>query len=194
MQVWHIADVPPNDKFQYTHFAHKLNSFDTAPTKLLASDSRLRPDRYALEMGDLSKSGTEKSRFISFVPFLSPCAQKYIFEHCLSNVYIKFCNSLTCSMLHSITILFVEITWPRWVVVPSGWVGVLLGPVFQKMRLRSLECGWLNSREKKCATRQAVIILLCCYHSIRRYGSTLVRVIVVNLHSNCLNPYYVDIL
>lgn len=87
MQVWHIADVPPNDKFQYTHFAHKLNSFDTAPRKLLASDSRLRPDRYALEMGDLSKSGTEKSRFISFVPFLSPCAQKYIFEHCLSDVY-----------------------------------------------------------------------------------------------------------
>ncbi|MCI01155.1 oxysterol-binding protein 3C-like, partial [Trifolium medium] len=60
--VWHVADVPPNDKFQYTHFAHKLNSFDTAPRKLLASDSRLRPDRYALELGDLSKSGTEKSR------------------------------------------------------------------------------------------------------------------------------------
>lgn len=60
-EVWHIADVPPNDKFQYTHFAHKLNSFDTAPRKLLASDSRLRPDRYALEIGDLSKSGTEKS-------------------------------------------------------------------------------------------------------------------------------------
>ncbi|KAL5130184.1 Oxysterol-binding protein-related protein 3C [Glycine soja] len=60
-EVWHVADVPQNDKFQYTHFAHKINSFDTAPRKLLASDSRLRPDRYALEMGDLSKSGTEKS-------------------------------------------------------------------------------------------------------------------------------------
>jgi hypothetical protein len=60
-EVWHVADVPPNDKFQYTHFAHKINSFDTAPKKLLASDSRLRPDRYALELGDLSKSGTEKS-------------------------------------------------------------------------------------------------------------------------------------
>ncbi|CAI8616580.1 unnamed protein product [Vicia faba] len=60
-EVWHVADVPPNDKFQYTHFAHKINSFDTAPRKLLASDSRLRPDRYALEMGDLSKSGAEKS-------------------------------------------------------------------------------------------------------------------------------------
>ncbi|XP_027347176.1 oxysterol-binding protein-related protein 3C-like [Abrus precatorius] len=60
-EVWHVADVPPDDKFQYTYFAHKINSFDTAPRKLLASDSRLRPDRYALEMGDLSKAGTEKS-------------------------------------------------------------------------------------------------------------------------------------
>ncbi|KAG4955592.1 hypothetical protein JHK85_041972 [Glycine max] len=60
-EVWHVADVPKNDKFQYTYFAHKINSFDTAPKKLLASDSRLRPDRYALEMGDLSKSGAEKS-------------------------------------------------------------------------------------------------------------------------------------
>nr|XP_017183177.1 oxysterol-binding protein-related protein 3A isoform X3 [Malus domestica] len=61
-EVWHVADVPKNDKFQYTYFAHKINSFDTAPKKLLASDSRLRPDRYALEKGDLSKSGAEKSR------------------------------------------------------------------------------------------------------------------------------------
>ncbi|XP_043815529.1 oxysterol-binding protein-related protein 3C isoform X2 [Manihot esculenta] len=60
-EAWHVADVPPNDKFQYTYFAHKLNSFDTAPRKLLASDSRLRPDRLALEKGDLSKAGAEKS-------------------------------------------------------------------------------------------------------------------------------------
>ncbi|KAG5376331.1 hypothetical protein IGI04_040927 [Brassica rapa subsp. trilocularis] len=53
--VWHVADVPKNDKFQYTHFGHKINSFDTAPSKLLASDSRLRPVRYALEQADLSK-------------------------------------------------------------------------------------------------------------------------------------------
>ncbi|KAG7538548.1 Oxysterol-binding protein superfamily [Arabidopsis suecica] len=59
-EVWHLADVPKNDKFQYTHFAHKINSFDTAPAKLLASDSRIRPDRYALEQGDLSKAGAEK--------------------------------------------------------------------------------------------------------------------------------------
>lgn len=61
-EVWRVADVPSNDKFQYTHFAHKINSFNTAPNKLLPSDSRLRPDRYALEMGDMGKAGTEKSR------------------------------------------------------------------------------------------------------------------------------------
>ncbi|KAE8732397.1 Oxysterol-binding protein-related protein 3C [Hibiscus syriacus] len=60
--VWHVADTPKNDQFQFTYFAHKINSFDTAPKKLLASDSRLRPDRFALEKGDLSKAGAEKSR------------------------------------------------------------------------------------------------------------------------------------
>jgi len=60
-EVWRVAETPKNDKFQYTHFAHKINSFDTAPKKLLASDSRLRPDRMALEKGDLSTSGYEKS-------------------------------------------------------------------------------------------------------------------------------------
>ena len=64
LQVWRVADVPENDKFQFTYFAHKINSFETAPRKLLASDSRLRPDRYALEKGDLSKSGSEKNRFL----------------------------------------------------------------------------------------------------------------------------------
>nr|KJB11384.1 hypothetical protein B456_001G255800 [Gossypium raimondii]KJB11385.1 hypothetical protein B456_001G255800 [Gossypium raimondii] len=65
-KAWKLADAPKNDKFQYTHFAHKINSFDTAPKKLLASDSRLRPDRYALEQGDLSKAGFEKSREATF--------------------------------------------------------------------------------------------------------------------------------
>ncbi|KMZ59217.1 putative Oxysterol binding protein [Zostera marina] len=60
-EVWRVATVPENDKYQFTHFAHKINSFDTAPKKLLSSDSRLRPDRLALERGDLSKSGAEKS-------------------------------------------------------------------------------------------------------------------------------------
>ncbi|KAE8669098.1 hypothetical protein F3Y22_tig00112256pilonHSYRG00001 [Hibiscus syriacus] len=57
MKSWRLVDALKNDKFQYTYFAHKINSFDTAPKKLLASDSRLRPDRYALEQGDLSKAG-----------------------------------------------------------------------------------------------------------------------------------------
>uniref|UniRef100_A0A7N0TCW3 Oxysterol-binding protein n=2 Tax=Kalanchoe fedtschenkoi TaxID=63787 RepID=A0A7N0TCW3_KALFE len=60
-QSWQLADIPENDKFQYTHFAHKLNSFSTAPRKLLASDARLRPDRYALEKGEMSKAGAEKT-------------------------------------------------------------------------------------------------------------------------------------
>ncbi|CAL5334178.1 unnamed protein product [Camellia sinensis] len=60
-EVWRLAATPGNDKFQYTYFAHKINSFETAPRKLLASDSRLRPDRCALENGDLSKAGAEKS-------------------------------------------------------------------------------------------------------------------------------------
>lgn len=63
IQVWRVADVPADDKFGYTYFAHKLNSFETAPKRFLASDSRIRPDRYALEKGDLSKAGAEKSRF-----------------------------------------------------------------------------------------------------------------------------------
>lgn len=71
MQVWHLAETPENDKFQYTYFGHKINSFDTAPKKLLASDSRLRPDRLALEKGELSKAGAEKSRSLS----LSLCAR-----------------------------------------------------------------------------------------------------------------------
>lgn len=61
-EAWRVAKAPENDKFNYTYFAHKLNSFDTAPKKMLASDSRLRPDRYALEHGDISKAGYEKSR------------------------------------------------------------------------------------------------------------------------------------
>ncbi|PKA63231.1 Oxysterol-binding protein-related protein 3A [Apostasia shenzhenica] len=60
-EVWRVAATPENDKYQYTYFAHKINNFDTAPKQLLGSDSRLRPDRYALEQGDLSKSGSEKA-------------------------------------------------------------------------------------------------------------------------------------
>lgn len=60
-EVWKVADLPEKDKFQFTYFTHKLNSLDTAPRKMLASDSRLRSDRCALEKGDLSKVSREKS-------------------------------------------------------------------------------------------------------------------------------------
>lgn len=85
MQAWRLAAAPDNDKFQYTNFAHKINSFDTAPRKLLASDSRLRPDRYALEKGDLSKSGAEKSRSV-----------------CLCFVCVGACTR-ACGQLHAVT-------------------------------------------------------------------------------------------
>ncbi|MCL7038205.1 hypothetical protein MKW94_006799 [Papaver nudicaule] len=60
-EVWRVADLPEKDKYQFTYFTHKLNSFATAPRKMLASDSRLRPDRCALEKGDLSKVSREKT-------------------------------------------------------------------------------------------------------------------------------------
>ena len=63
VQIWRVADAPKGDKFQYTNFAHTINSFDSAPPRLLASDSRLRPDRYALEKGDLYRAGIEKARY-----------------------------------------------------------------------------------------------------------------------------------
>ncbi|CAI5980231.1 unnamed protein product [Closterium sp. NIES-65] len=61
-EVWRLTDLPEDDKFQFTHFARKLNSFETAPPSLLPSDSRLRPDRKALEEGDLNQSASEKYR------------------------------------------------------------------------------------------------------------------------------------
>ncbi|KAI3914791.1 hypothetical protein MKW98_002027 [Papaver atlanticum] len=60
-EVWRVPVIPVKDKYHFTYFSHKVNSFDTAPRRMLASDSRLRPDRYALEKGDLSKVGHEKN-------------------------------------------------------------------------------------------------------------------------------------
>eukprot|EP00475_Leptophrys_vorax_P039165 TRINITY_DN7022_c0_g1_i1.p1 TRINITY_DN7022_c0_g1~~TRINITY_DN7022_c0_g1_i1.p1 ORF type:complete len:456 (+),score=66.76 TRINITY_DN7022_c0_g1_i1:85-1368(+) len=59
-EVWRANPLPANDKFQYTNFAHKLNSFESAPPNLLPSDSRLRPDRLNLEKGDMNKAAYEK--------------------------------------------------------------------------------------------------------------------------------------
>ncbi|KAI3897641.1 hypothetical protein MKW92_031317 [Papaver armeniacum] len=61
-EIWRVSDVPVKDKYQFTYFAHMVNSFDTAPCQMLASDSRLRPDRYALEKGDASKRKERKRR------------------------------------------------------------------------------------------------------------------------------------
>ncbi|KAI3874020.1 hypothetical protein MKX03_029170 [Papaver bracteatum] len=60
-EIWRAPDVPVKDKYHFTSFSHKVNSFDTAPRQVLSSDSRLRPDRYALEKGDLSKVSHEKN-------------------------------------------------------------------------------------------------------------------------------------
>ncbi|KAG0566669.1 hypothetical protein M758_7G064300 [Ceratodon purpureus] len=60
-EVWKCNEFPKGHKFQHTYFADDLKSFKTAPQGLLASDSRLRPDRYALEMGDMGKAGADKT-------------------------------------------------------------------------------------------------------------------------------------
>lgn len=59
-EVWRKNPLPTNDKFQFTNFANKLNSFDSAPANLLPSDSRLRSDRMALQNRDLNKAAFEK--------------------------------------------------------------------------------------------------------------------------------------
>lgn len=99
LQVWHVADVPKNDKFQYTYFAHKINSFDTAPKKLLESDSRLRPDRYALEQGDLSKAGSEKSRSLSLFLDVYTCMHMIYLRFSVLPFALKISFSLSHSQL-----------------------------------------------------------------------------------------------
>lgn len=58
--LWAASPMPADDAYGFTHFAHKLNSFDLVPKALLASDSRLRPDRAALEAGEMGKAGAAK--------------------------------------------------------------------------------------------------------------------------------------
>ncbi|KAI3996303.1 hypothetical protein MKX01_026771 [Papaver californicum] len=60
-EVWGVGDTPKTDELPYTYFGDKINSFSTAPEKMLSSDSRLRPDRYSYEKGDLSKAGSERA-------------------------------------------------------------------------------------------------------------------------------------
>ncbi|GAY47933.1 hypothetical protein CUMW_108150 [Citrus unshiu] len=48
-EVWRVADAPEDDKYQYTYFTHKLNSFDTAPKKL---EERQRAEKRIREAKD----------------------------------------------------------------------------------------------------------------------------------------------
>ncbi|CAL5227744.1 g10760 [Coccomyxa viridis] len=57
-RLWQCKEKPKGDKYGFTHFARMLNAGKgVAP---LASDSRRRPDRAALEWGDTGSAGTEK--------------------------------------------------------------------------------------------------------------------------------------
>eukprot|EP00218_Dolichomastix_sp_CCMP3274_P008035 CAMPEP_0170144230 /NCGR_PEP_ID=MMETSP0033_2-20121228/13371_1 /TAXON_ID=195969 /ORGANISM="Dolichomastix tenuilepis, Strain CCMP3274" /LENGTH=450 /DNA_ID=CAMNT_0010380719 /DNA_START=58 /DNA_END=1410 /DNA_ORIENTATION=+ len=59
--VWAATPKPEGDKYGFTKFAHFLNSFESAPSSgVLASDARRRPDRVALEQGDLAAAGAAK--------------------------------------------------------------------------------------------------------------------------------------
>ncbi|KAK9830605.1 hypothetical protein WJX81_004342 [Elliptochloris bilobata] len=58
VELWKCKEKPKGDKYGFTHFSRFLNSGKgIAP---LSSDSRRRPDRYALELGDHSAAGSEK--------------------------------------------------------------------------------------------------------------------------------------
>ena len=59
-ELW--AATPPlaGDGYGFTAFAHSLNGAVSAPPGLLASDSRLRPDRVALQAGELGAAGVAK--------------------------------------------------------------------------------------------------------------------------------------
>jgi len=53
--LWTKEAMPKDrDKYGFTHFARHCNSAAGCPPGLLASDARLRPDRAALEAGDLN--------------------------------------------------------------------------------------------------------------------------------------------
>ncbi|KQK07470.1 hypothetical protein BRADI_2g35646v3 [Brachypodium distachyon] len=34
-EIWRVAPTPPSDKYQYTYFAHKINSFDMDRSMLI---------------------------------------------------------------------------------------------------------------------------------------------------------------
>ena len=59
--LWTKEPAPADPtKYGFTNFTFKQNAADTCPKGLLASDSRLRPDRAALEAGDANAAGAMK--------------------------------------------------------------------------------------------------------------------------------------
>ena len=59
--LWTKEPMPADPtKYGFTNFTFKQNAADTCPKGLLASDSRLRPDRAALEAGDANAAGAMK--------------------------------------------------------------------------------------------------------------------------------------
>lgn len=57
--LWKASENPKAD-YGFTQFARLLNKFDSAPRNMLASDARLRPDRQALDDGEMGKAGSAK--------------------------------------------------------------------------------------------------------------------------------------
>lgn len=61
-RIWTCTPKPQGDWYGFTQFAHKLNGCDFLRRAPLASDSRRRLDRAALEKGDMGAAGSEKYR------------------------------------------------------------------------------------------------------------------------------------
>ena len=63
--IWSANPLPYQHDYQYymTKFAININHLpDSLRSKLPHTDSRLRPDQKALEVGDFVKAGSEKLR------------------------------------------------------------------------------------------------------------------------------------
>jgi hypothetical protein len=60
-RLWTISAKPEGDYYGFTSFAHKLNSCEDI-LEPLASDSRRRPDRAALEAGETTLAGARLRR------------------------------------------------------------------------------------------------------------------------------------
>ena len=59
--LWTKEPMPADPtKYGFTKFSFLQNSSKTAPKGVLASDSRIRPDRVALEKGDDTTAGAKK--------------------------------------------------------------------------------------------------------------------------------------